>query len=672
MSSKKQPSIVNFTIHSLKLPKYVEDCFQIEYKRGNYSGMTDKRLVVKDNEVLFEASFRCPATLMKADNSSTNQYKNKKIEFTVYRHEKKRKKVFGKFTLNAADFLVARTETFELESPHTLKSYLVMTVSVTKTNTSIVANDLESQSEAIQLQTDRIEDWDVSDMLTPESQKNVQNFFMKREAEKNAQRTRLADFSRSEKQAKARSRFHHVRRNSIDLLNLQASSLSTLAEAAMHAENDLNSTISLKEQDITTSLHNLSTDTQRSISSPTIDSEKFMKRKRAPIPLPGSKKSSGDTPEKPRHHKSKRVPINDHCDDDLQEKAEPATEPKEITREAQKENQSRFLRCVLTKAWDSSPLDLALYPKAASAVVAALIESDALSKTAKIMEFDDQNDLVTQFCEQFPSSVLISNYTESIEKWFITTNIMSTIKLIQDEYNFNEILVFNLFSRLKSFIDSCFYDILHASFGPFQQIALSLLDGSFDEMKITKTLNESIKIFSDSLKIPEQLIDWFKRSMIKYFDRYLVKAVLDNPDFCSLKNAIQWNSIITVLSDQEIYQSNILLFREVASILMMPMMICATPESKNDICPDLDPKIICTILANQKVDEFLPAPNDTTMFMNYYKLVPGQFEPTFEVAELNISQDIIYSNVYKCSEWKNAKFDESLLQDFPYLHNYFI
>ena len=86
MKAKKFSAVVNFTIHCLRLPEDIQDPFQIEFKRGNTVGITEKKFVEGQNEVSYEKNFRCNVTLIKSDDPSSGEYKKKKIAFTVYRY----------------------------------------------------------------------------------------------------------------------------------------------------------------------------------------------------------------------------------------------------------------------------------------------------------------------------------------------------------------------------------------------------------------------------------------------------------------------------------------------------------------------------------------------------------------------------------------------------------
>ena len=614
--SKKQPSVANFTIHTLRLPESIDDPFQIEFKRGNTSGITEKMFADSEtNEVQFEKSFKCMVTLIKNDDKhSKSKFRKKKIAFSVYRYKGNTKKVFGKFTINAAKFMKSKMETFEVESPHSKKSFVVMTVSVSKLqNVQVSGNDLDSYSEAIQLQTEKQEEWDVSDMVTPEGKERIQNFFMRREAEKNQQRSRLSDFQQVSQRETRSQRARSSRRASIDLLT---------QNKVIQEINDA-----------------LKTDTPKKTNKMDAFLGKKERKKKVPVPLPPTEGLKNGS----QNSSSPSFKLN-------------------AKKETENKTFKRYIKSLESKCWETDlPLNCFIYPKTATAVIATL-------KYTKILENTDNDtessSIINDFLDKFATSVMITSLTDTVEKWYITASIIATLNKIKENNNFDESKLSNVQDRLMSTLRDFFNEILDKGFTSFKPIADSLINLTYDESKIGKLFNHALVQFRNYIQLDEKLVDFFSDEMLKYVDRYILKTILETPGQCSFQNAIQWNSINTTFSDYK--HIHLTLFREIATVFMMSMVICGNPSLVDELCPHLDKKILLHLLTIQKTDpEFLVVPNDPTMFQEFFELIPGQNEPDLtEKYEGDFEQ--IFSLI-DVSSWNTNTFDENVIDAFPFL-----
>ena len=710
MKAKKFSAVVNFTIHCLRLPEDIQDPFQIEFKRGNTVGITEKKFVEGQNEVSYEKNFRCNVTLIKSDDPSSGEYKKKKIAFTVYRYRNNSKKVYGKFTINAADYLKMKTETIEVESPHSKKAYVIMSIGVTQSGAVSPMNDLDSQSEAIQLQTDHIDEWDVSDMVTPESRERIQNFFMKREAEKNEQRSRLSDFTRVAQQKEARnSRNRYQSRGSIDLLKIQTSLPTSISDVARQAETDINTpgdkalkhhmshspsfNSNYMENDMKTKLSTNDTENKEPVK---LDTFLAKKNKKRGIPLPIT---STEKPHSHHGHRSRRSHHsregsnaslssshlssnpdlnnddeydNSNINDSGQDSFNSPRSVSSVSREIAIEDKMSDIKSVLAKKWDQSPLDLSKYPISASVLVASLSHSHILEGSSKRSSLNDET--IDEFIQLYKSSVLLSNLNSPVDKWYITIIFSATISKLRDQFNFDIKKVSYFNSSLSNVMIDQIYSILDFTFRPFEQVGRSLVEGNFEDIEISKSLNNSIQSFQKSLtlaKLGKPLVDFLTMTIVTYFDRYLVAVLLNSPDKCSFQNAAKWNTVITILYDSDVYRSHLKLFREAASVLMMSSILCEKPEMANEFCPDLDSKIVCKLMSIQKADEFLPIPNNVKKFMEFNNLTQSNCEPQIDLRDDRLSLDVIYSNAYDVSVWKNAKFSNENFDEFPFLKEFF-
>ncbi|EAY22340.1 hypothetical protein TVAG_378190 [Trichomonas vaginalis G3] len=181
-----------FTIHNLRLPEIIQDDFQVEWKRADNSGLTERSLSNDSRDVFFEKRFKCPVTMYV--NKKDNSVRPKFINFTVNRFiQGTTKKVFGKFEIDVGAFynVAPVIKEFQVESPHSKKSTIFLSITVTPDNVPnnglSESSDLTSVSEAMNLASEKIDDWDVSEAKNEEEQAKINEFFEMRVNSKTTQ-----------------------------------------------------------------------------------------------------------------------------------------------------------------------------------------------------------------------------------------------------------------------------------------------------------------------------------------------------------------------------------------------------------------------------------------------------------------------------------------------------
>jgi len=200
-SWKKYPSTATFTVHSMRIPSYFPDSLQVEWKRGEFSGLTEQAFANDQNEIFFDKKFRCKVTIYV--HKKTGQVREKHINFKVNRFVNgNQKKVFGDFDLDISPYfnIPPATKTYEINNLHSQKSYIVISVTISASDKpsssssgASTEGDLTSQSEAVVLQSDHPEEWDLSDLVGDEKDKRITEFFAPRMKEKE-DRISLSDF----------------------------------------------------------------------------------------------------------------------------------------------------------------------------------------------------------------------------------------------------------------------------------------------------------------------------------------------------------------------------------------------------------------------------------------------------------------------------------------------
>jgi hypothetical protein len=132
MTYNKIPSLCLFTIHSIKLGVVCHDPFQVEWKRGDTHGMTERSFPDHDGIASFEKSGRVNITIYSEKKTGAIRSKQLKFRFIVWR--KNQCRTFGKAEVDISVYFrteIATTTTIEVESPHSQQSHAVITFAIT-------------------------------------------------------------------------------------------------------------------------------------------------------------------------------------------------------------------------------------------------------------------------------------------------------------------------------------------------------------------------------------------------------------------------------------------------------------------------------------------------------------------------------------------------------------
>ena len=128
----KVKSKVNFTIHSLKLPNAIQDPFEIEWRRGEFSGITERSYINSQNEVFFEKNINFDVTIYLSKKKE--EIRKKIMSFQIYRLEdlKKRRK-YGKLNVDIGQFFQCQFSKmciYPIEDLKEGKSFLVFSIKI--------------------------------------------------------------------------------------------------------------------------------------------------------------------------------------------------------------------------------------------------------------------------------------------------------------------------------------------------------------------------------------------------------------------------------------------------------------------------------------------------------------------------------------------------------------
>jgi hypothetical protein len=99
----RQSTIVNFTIHSLILPKVKLNPFAIKWKFDKYFGITDHLFSDENKLLTVEKTFQLTTQFML--NSQNHFVEEKILKFNIYKCNKQKNEKFGKFQINLSKFI---------------------------------------------------------------------------------------------------------------------------------------------------------------------------------------------------------------------------------------------------------------------------------------------------------------------------------------------------------------------------------------------------------------------------------------------------------------------------------------------------------------------------------------------------------------------------------------
>lgn len=585
---KHQQCVINFTFHTIKLAKEFTDPFQVEWKRHDSNGYTEKAFCNNDDEVSFEKHFRCKVTMYV--NSSNNTVRPKLIQFTINVFKGTKKKIFGKFEVDVGQFYnspAPKTIKVKIETPHKGENIATLSFSSTANQTPLIGNgtntddNLMSMSEAVNLATDVRSEWDVSDIVTPDDKERIGEFFQQRHNEREKKKTGLSQFNRT-----------------VPVRGPSAKNRLKCASVCLTMQPNMGGGLNA-----------------------------FLSRR----------------PEK--------------------EKEETAQEETIVEEEVEADKLSpiKELMChVLRNQWERSPIDLETTPKSVSAIVALFMNINLFEPTS--FNDDEFYEMLTTFITLIKDSNLVDEATD-FEKFFVYLNILSCI---QTDLRLDQDRVKIFHSFIAPFVSEHLDEYIKSVSKQFKQLAYDFINLSNDPETLAKSFlnktNDVIKIFDKKEKMKKII----KEQIISAFNSTLIETLIENPSKIMFNNAIQWNSLLTILSND--YQTDFVLFKEVTSVIMMSSAICSSPESKFDICPNLPKEIVLKILTLQKPDDFLPIKNDVASFISYFSL-----EPQAKVQQIPTTYQKGFEDIFDemPNEWIQNSFSEQTLNEFTYLNTFF-
>ena len=623
----KSESNLIIIFHTLNLPSHYEDLFQIEWQRGDHTGLTTLTFPAEDNVVVFEKRYCCEATmyLSKADGSA----KPKLMTIKVWRYfQDNSKKLFGKLNLDISTFWDNTTTmpvTSTLESPHRDKSQLVFTIKFVTPNKKrrdsftghLTDDSITTISETMSIVTDKATEWDFS--ASQEGNSSIIEQFMETQhRDKQSKRVTLSDFAspsfKDMKQSRSRGLSVHKRGEGPPQIPYDRSS-DTLEQFLKNRKRKYHL-------------------------------NQFGRYKyRCPNPMGNGDNSLSSSNEEMKDETDKVF------------KTPSPVKKSAISKIVLTQPASRnLMRAVLSHEWQVSPVDCRTFPKL-SAVLFTLIESTQILEK---IPFNDNgfSTFIAKFVDLFESGATIKNYTQ-LDLFVVLTHLIAILPLIISAEQ----------SRLEDFTNKLKESARKALLNEgslqseiFNSIAVTLINSPSLFESVIPSFIQSYKTLKSKSHLFSSII---ADLAVKHFDRDLVLKITSMPNLCTFSNAISWNSFASRISTE--LDIELFYLKELAQCLMMNSQLCQDPKSSKEICPHLPPVMVYELLKNQTSDEYMPVFNDTTHFKIFY-----QKDIDNEILDINI--EINFDAILKLisiENWDCQEISDDEFKEFPFLKSNF-
>ncbi|OHS94760.1 hypothetical protein TRFO_10929 [Tritrichomonas foetus] len=588
MKKGKQAGLVIFTIHSLIIPHNNSDIYQIEWKRGDNKGYTEK-LIPQDSAVLFEKRFRCNATFYISSDLKARP-KILTIKALRFDASNNKPKIIGKLYLDITIFLPASgplTSTFTLDSPHKKKPTINMTTEVKIMDSmaaikSSLATDpsFSSLSEATSLTEDHESEWDLSSAASDETNEMIKSFFNEQHQKKEKYDLDLKNFMRE-----------HAKKN-VRKAALKSPPVKKRDRAFSDSEND-----------------------GKMLNAFFASQEKRSKNR---------SKFSGV-------FLTYQTALN-------------------------------LTKFVLSYSWCQSPVfKTNEFPKPASAIYASLIHTQLLNSSAMSDSyFEPISDV---FFKILNEKKVVQNGT--IQDNFIVLVHLIALLNIPRHFDINRLTFFN--TKLYELAQQSFLELIENFIENFEEFFAEISKMDFDVEKVIQIFSKELQQINQITDFPKYFIDYLIKHLICSIDSKLVDSMIQNPIFCTFSNAMRWNSLITMMTNE--LKVDFPMFKQANSVIMMSQGICNEPQLCEEVAYNLPKNAILKILKNQAPDEFIFQANNTLNFIDYYlddcKTECNCFNaPNFEGLGEMVS-------LINTSQWKFIKFSDQDLSNFSFLKEIF-
>jgi hypothetical protein len=208
--------------------------------------------------------------------------------------------------------------------------------------------------------------------------------------------------------------------------------------------------------------------------------------------------------------------------------------------------------------------------------------------------------------------------------------------------------------------------LLEPFLGQFDELSARFSSAHFDAPALIEDFSQVLDGFIAGLKFAPQVTKFLLARLADLIDVRFANRILENPADFSGINGVTWLSCISALEDvEEIRMPNL---RQVVSVMAVAPSLTdasAAADVYREVCPDLEPKLVCAILRALERDATVDAKIDPRVFANEFGIrtialilpipPPKWRDCVFAAGELDLSH------------WNEQKYAEGALAEFPWL-----
>ncbi|OHT09965.1 hypothetical protein TRFO_20944 [Tritrichomonas foetus] len=251
---------------------------------------------------------------------------------------------------------------------------------------------------------------------------------------------------------------------------------------------------------------------------------------------------------------------------------------------------------------------------------------------------------------------------------FLTTVLL--ILLIENGkvlYHFNEQKVQMFLGQIKPIMKTQLIKILQPALNRSEMLVNRFATANFNFDHLLADFRDVMKMNRDSFKFGTRINNFVMGVFLQIFEVSMINKIMSNPDRFCFSNAMMWNSFLSAFeNDERLSLPNI---RNYISALIMAQAISEKPEMKNDICPELDSRLVAYIIGHYKKDMNITHTLKIKPYLKKFKLksAPSKFNPLPEPDKFEIS-DIAES--LNLTNWCVCNKDEECVNVYSYIASY--
>ena len=224
-------------------------------------------------------------------------------------------------------------------------------------------------------------------------------------------------------------------------------------------------------------------------------------------------------------------------------------------------------------------------------------------------------------------------------------------------------------NAMSDFMQHEFDLMLSSRVRSFKNAISTLFRKDFDVDATAKMFTDEMKRLHDDGSIPLLMIDAVEKGMVRKLDTVLVATLCSGEHSCNFLSSLAWNTFCSRMRSEGENPMEFTLFTEAVAVVQMTAVIEDNPEVVKDICPHLTPNAVLSILSVRDTDEDLKALPNLKRFAKKFGIDDDEgFVPIPLDARdvLDISKRVL-----KTDEWKDVIVPENIVENFPFLMDYF-